>query len=69
MKLKDALLIGKDCELTTLDEAMYNIQLHSMNIFSYSEEEVELQELYIEYKKSKFTLDMTIDECLEKLKF
>ena len=41
MKLKHALEIGKDCELTDVSEAIYNIRLHAMSIFDYEKEREE----------------------------
>lgn len=48
MKLIDALELGKDCGLATVGEAVLNIDFHSSNLFSYSEIEEELSELYNE---------------------
>lgn len=46
MKLKECLEIGKECGLTTLNEALMNIEIHATNVFSYSEMSNELNELY-----------------------
>ena len=68
MKLKDALEIGKECGLTTVSEAIYNIRLHAMNIFLYGEEQKEYHELCEEYRNSGFDLEDNIEDCLLKLK-
>jgi len=66
MKLQTALEIGKNCELSTVGEAIYNIRIHAMNIFTYGEEQKEYDELCKEYKNSGFVLDDLIDNCLIK---
>ena len=49
MTLKTACAIGIDCGLTTLGEAVLNIDLHAVNIFNYNEIVKELRELYDEF--------------------
>lgn len=49
MTLKTACAIGVNCGLTTIGEAVLNIDLHAMNIFAYSEIPIELRELYSQF--------------------
>lgn len=49
MTLKTACAIGIDCGLTTLGEAVLNIDLYAVNIFNYNEIVKELRELYDEF--------------------
>lgn len=46
MKLKDCLEIAHDCELKTIKEAIFNVELHSINLFTYENIREELHELY-----------------------
>lgn len=48
MKLKDALEMGYDCGLETVEEAIINIELHASNLFPYQDIAKELDELYNE---------------------
>lgn len=52
MKLKDCLEIGYDCGLKTVEEAVYNIELHANNILSYAKVNEELRELYLDIYES-----------------
>ena len=45
MKIQTAIEIAKDCELETVGEAIFNIKLHAVNLFSYSDIQKELAEL------------------------
>ena len=45
MKLAQAIEIGKSCGLTTLNEIVYNIKLHAIQLFDYDNIDKELQEL------------------------
>jgi hypothetical protein len=71
MKLKQALEIGKGCELTTIGEAIYNIRLHVSNLFVYGEEAREFKELCDDYKvysdKYNWDLDTEISVALETI--
>ena len=49
MKLKTACEIGIDCGLKTLKEAVFNIDMHAISIFSYDRIAAELNELYKEF--------------------
>jgi len=51
MRLKMCINIGKECGLTTLGEAYDNVNIHSINLFSYYEIEKELAELRSEILK------------------
>jgi hypothetical protein len=45
MKLQTAIEIAKNCGLETAGEAIFNIKLHAVNLFSYSDIQKELAEL------------------------
>ncbi len=45
MKIQTALEVAKDCGLETVGEAIFNIKLHAVNLFSYSDIQKELAEL------------------------
>ena len=46
MKFKEALEMGVDCGLSTVHEAIRNIEIHSINFFIYEKIRAELKELY-----------------------
>ena len=48
MKFKEALEMGMDCGLSTVQEAVRNIEIHSVNFFIYEKIRAELKELYEE---------------------
>ena len=50
MKLKEACDIGYACGLSTVDEAILNVEIHCSNIFSYGDATLELYELHEEAK-------------------
>jgi hypothetical protein len=50
MKLFDAMEIGSDLGLETVEEAVRNIYIHAMNMFPYDEITTELAELMVEYE-------------------
>ena len=50
MKVKEACEIAEDCGLETIGEAILNIQLHAISLFSYDELNKELDELYEDAK-------------------
>lgn len=64
MKLKDCLELAKDRELETVGEALYNVNLHSGNLFAYSEIHNELTELQQEFIQSKFTKETKVSDAL-----
>lgn len=48
MKLLAAMELGIACGLTTIDECVYNVELHAMQLFCYTNVEDELKELTTE---------------------
>ncbi|XZN14430.1 hypothetical protein ACSW9O_15295 (plasmid) [Clostridium perfringens] len=62
MKLKKAIKIGKECGLETIGEAILNIDMHSMNIFSYDEILKEIGELYRDFKNSGLSENDLLEE-------
>ena len=46
MTLQKCLELGKECGLTTLDECVRNVEIHSGSLFKYDDLENELTELY-----------------------
>ena len=42
MKVIDACLIGEDCGLTTIEEAIRNIQIHAVSLFTFDDLEAVL---------------------------
>lgn len=72
MNLKMALEIGKDCELETVGESIYNIKLRAGQTFSYSEISKELTQLQSEWdfvkNNTKFTDDSSTIEVLDWMK-
>ena len=71
MKLTEALDIAEDCGLTTVSEAILNIDMHAMSIFSYAEMGQELNELFSGYNElynaGAITKDTPIDEVRKLL--
>lgn len=67
MKLKIALELGKQCELSTVAESILNIRIHAMNIFAYGEEAKEYRELLEDFKLSGCEQDDKIEDVLAKL--
>lgn len=62
MKLFEVCEIGRECGLTTLKEALENIQFHAANLFSYKEINNELHELYEEIRN--YSPKMLIEDYL-----
>lgn len=50
MKVKEACEIADTCGLETIGEAVFNIELHALNLFIYDELDKELNELYEDAK-------------------
>jgi hypothetical protein len=50
MTLKNACEIAESCGLETIGEAVFNIELHALNVFSYAEMDAEMKELRNEYE-------------------
>ena len=44
MKIQTAIEIAKDCGLETAGEAIFNIKLHAVNLFSYPDIQKEIEE-------------------------
>ena len=70
MKFKEALKIGVDCGLATVDEAIKNIEIHSMNFFNYEKINAELKELYEAWEKhgchKAMPISHALDMCYQK---
>ena len=71
MKVKMALDIGRDCGLTTVGEAIFNIEIHSMSLFDYGSTASELNELHNDWSslkdKHNYTEESNIEEVLNNL--
>ena len=65
MKFKEALEMGVACGLATVDEAIKNIEIHSMNFFNYEKINAELKELYETWEKHGCPKAMPISHALE----
>ncbi|MCM1269384.1 MAG: hypothetical protein NC247_01995 [Ruminococcus flavefaciens] len=67
-ELKSALEIGIECGLATIGEAIFNIELHAMNIFSYDEMEDRIAQLHTEahevYKLGDYAPDSKCTDML-----
>ena len=48
MKLKEALELADECGLSTVGEAILNVELHATSLFPYSKMNEELNELILE---------------------
>ena len=46
MTLQDCLELGRECGLSTLDECVRNVEIHSCSLFNYDDLANELTELY-----------------------
>ena len=64
MRLFTCLDIANDCGLETVDEAIYNVELHAMSIFVYDKIDEEISEIYQEVQFRKINFEMTINEAL-----
>lgn len=67
MKLKDCLEIGYNCGLETVSEAVYNVELHRGNIFSYDKMNEELHELYLDIYTSHQKAIEYCEKLIEKM--
>ena len=71
MKLKLALDIGRDCGLSTVGEAMLNIDIHAISIFDYGKMAAELHELHDEWNSLKdnrnYNDESSIEQVLDSL--
>ena len=64
MRLFTCLDIANACGLETVDEAIYNVELHAMSIFVYDKIDEEISEIYQEVQFRKINSEMTINEAL-----
>ncbi len=53
MTLQECLELGKECGLTTLDECVRNVEIHSTSLFKYDTLTEELTELYEDIEEQK----------------
>jgi len=58
VKLKDAIELGKDCGLNTIEECIINVEVHAINFFPYKKINEELKELYEGYEEVKNSYDL-----------
>ena len=65
MKFKEALEMGMDCGLSTVQEAVRNIEIHSVNFFIYEKIRPELKELYETWDDHGCPKAMPISHALE----
>ena len=65
MTLKLALLLGKDCGLETVGEALMSISLHANMLFEYENPVKELSELQKEFEESGLSEDDKIEDILK----
>lgn len=68
MKFETCLEIAKDCNLETVGEALFNIRLHSGNLFAYSEIKNELEELQKEFEQFEISKETKVNDALELCK-
>ena len=66
MKIREALRIGLESELSTVDEAVRNIEIHAGNFFVYTEMRAELKELYESWDNIDCPKSMSIEDALKK---
>jgi hypothetical protein len=50
MKLKEAIELGHDCGLETVEECIRNVEIHATMLFKYEDINKELNELHNEWK-------------------
>lgn len=67
MKLLEVLLLGKDCGLETVSEAVYNVELHAINLFIFSEIQREIRELYLAVEENNYSWEDELLDVIEKL--
>lgn len=66
MKIKDCLELGQESGLSTVGEAILNIELH-YGIFPYDKLVDEFSELYNEYELLRLFDDMLIQNVLKEI--
>lgn len=64
MRLFTCLDIANACGLETVDEAIYNVELHAISIFVYDKIDEEISEIYQEVQFREINSEMTINEAL-----
>ena len=64
MRLFTCLDIANACGLETVDEAIYNIELHAISTFAYDKIEEEIAEICQEVQLRNINSEMTINEAL-----
>ena len=65
MKLIEALQIAESCGLSTVGEAVKNIEIHAMSLFIYEDLPLELARL--EFEARAFDENTTISEAMKQL--
>ena len=65
MKLIEALQIAESCGLSTVGEAVKNIEIHAMSLFIYEDLPLELAQL--EFEARGFDENTTISEAMKQL--
>ena len=71
MKMLDALVLGEECGLETVLEAIENVEMHCCNLFPYSEIEHEIEEMRADisgFWKRGIYLEMPVAEAIELMK-
>lgn len=64
MKVKEACEIAEDCGLETIREAIFNIELHAISLFSYDVLNKELSELHEDAKN--YLMDDSVSTALKR---
>lgn len=64
MRLFICLDIANACALETVDEAIFNVELHATSTFAYDKIEEEILEIYQEVQHRMISFEMTINEAL-----
>jgi len=72
MKLAEALRLGYDCGMKTVDDCLFNVHLHAMNLFPYAEMNAEESELVDEFNNAVETYGISpttsTEEAMDLLK-
>lgn len=72
MKIKECLELAVECDLETIGEAIFNVEVHAPSLFAYSEMKSELEELDRDYHEkvldnSPYTEDSKVKVVLDYL--
>lgn len=65
MKIIDACMMGSDCGLTTVEEAVRNVEIHATSLFTFNmmeEELIELHEDYKNYEPEELIVNIIVEE-------